>query len=272
MEPNLNCRMYSNEFPEVGDIVTVNVTKVDMGVYVDLREYNDIEGLIPLSEMARKRIKTLTQLTSVGKQEIACVTDVNKEKGYVELSKRSVTPEEYDEQQVRFKEACSVQSLMKFIASTLHTDLEEVHQLITWPLYEKHESVYKLFKNVAKGQQLEELDELNLEDDVLQLLIEQIIKKMPPDVHNVTARFDLTNYGYEGIDAIKNLLKNTLQKYNAKKQIIKINLYAAPTYIMSSTSIEKEDTVAVMNDALEYIKEGSKQFKGIFNVVEEPKY
>ena len=42
---NLNCRYYENEFPEVEDVVIVEVTQIaDMGAYVKLLEYNNIEG------------------------------------------------------------------------------------------------------------------------------------------------------------------------------------------------------------------------------------
>jgi hypothetical protein len=40
----LSCRMFPNMYPEVDDVVMVNVTKVaDVGAYVTLLEYNDIE-------------------------------------------------------------------------------------------------------------------------------------------------------------------------------------------------------------------------------------
>ena len=45
----LNCRFYSQKFPEVDDVVMVNVRSIaEMGAYVHLLEYNNIEGIIPL--------------------------------------------------------------------------------------------------------------------------------------------------------------------------------------------------------------------------------
>ena len=42
---NLNCRMYENVYPEQETCVMVNVRQVtDVGTYVTLLEYNDIEG------------------------------------------------------------------------------------------------------------------------------------------------------------------------------------------------------------------------------------
>ena len=41
----LSCRFYSQKFPEVEDVVMVNVRSIaEMGAYVSLLEYNGIEG------------------------------------------------------------------------------------------------------------------------------------------------------------------------------------------------------------------------------------
>ena len=44
---NLKCRMYENVYPEQETCVMVNVRQVtDVGTYVTLLEYNDIEGTL----------------------------------------------------------------------------------------------------------------------------------------------------------------------------------------------------------------------------------
>ena len=43
----LTCRFYKNQFPETEDLVMVNVTEIEeMGVYVNLLEYNNRQGSI----------------------------------------------------------------------------------------------------------------------------------------------------------------------------------------------------------------------------------
>jgi hypothetical protein len=43
----LTCRFYKNHFPETEDLVMVNVTEIEeMGVYVNLLEYNNRQGKI----------------------------------------------------------------------------------------------------------------------------------------------------------------------------------------------------------------------------------
>lgn len=56
--PGLSCRFYQHKFPEVEDVVMVNVVPsiAEMGKHVSLLEYNSIEGMILLSELSRRRI------------------------------------------------------------------------------------------------------------------------------------------------------------------------------------------------------------------------
>lgn len=90
-----NCRMYENKFPEVEDFVVVVVKSIsEMGAYVSLlvhfllcsafitKEYNNIEGLILQTEFSRRRIKSITKLVRVGRQEVVVVLRVDKEKGF----------------------------------------------------------------------------------------------------------------------------------------------------------------------------------------------
>lgn len=58
--------MYESKFPEVDDVVMVQVRDIaEMGAYVSLLEYNGIEGMILLSELSRRRIRSITKLIKV---------------------------------------------------------------------------------------------------------------------------------------------------------------------------------------------------------------
>jgi translation initiation factor 2 subunit 1 len=65
-----------------------------MGAYVKLLEYDNIDGMILLSELSRRRIRSIQKLIRVGRNEVVVVLRVDKEKGYIDLSKRRVSPED----------------------------------------------------------------------------------------------------------------------------------------------------------------------------------
>ena len=80
----LRCRFYENQYPEADEVVMANVTEIgEMGAYVTLQEYDNIEGMILLSELSRRRIRSINKLVRVNRTEIVMVIRVDKEKGKV---------------------------------------------------------------------------------------------------------------------------------------------------------------------------------------------
>lgn len=52
-----------------------------MGAYVKLLEYDNIDGMILLSELSRRRIRSIQKLIRIGRNEVVVVLRVDKEKG-----------------------------------------------------------------------------------------------------------------------------------------------------------------------------------------------
>ena len=144
---NLDCRFYSARYPEIESLVMVNVrTIADMGAYVSLLEYNNIEGLILLSELSRRRIRSINKLIRVGRNEVAMVLRVDKDKGYIDLSKRRVSPEDVAACEDRFNKAKAVNGVLRHLAERRKLLLEELYERIAWPLYKKYGHAYDAFK------------------------------------------------------------------------------------------------------------------------------
>lgn len=75
MASHADCRMYESKYPDVDDVVMVQVKSIaEMGAYVSLLEYNGIEGMILLSELSRRRIRSITKLIKVQHGLLACKT------------------------------------------------------------------------------------------------------------------------------------------------------------------------------------------------------
>ena len=75
----ISCRFYEQKYPEIDDVVMVNVRSIaDMGAYVHLLEYNNIKGMILLSELSRRRIRSINKLIRVGRTEPVVVIRVDK--------------------------------------------------------------------------------------------------------------------------------------------------------------------------------------------------
>lgn len=108
-----------------------------MGAYVSLLEYNSIEGMVLLSELSRRRIRSIAKLIKVGRQEPVMVLRVDKEKGYIDLSKRRVSAEEAAKCEERYNKSKLVHSIMKHVAETCGRNLETLYTNFAWPLAKK---------------------------------------------------------------------------------------------------------------------------------------
>lgn len=62
-------------------LTQVHVQIAEMGAYVKLLEYDNIDGMILLSELSRRRIRSIQKLIRVGRNEVVVVLRVDKDKG-----------------------------------------------------------------------------------------------------------------------------------------------------------------------------------------------
>ncbi|THV03184.1 hypothetical protein K435DRAFT_715915 [Dendrothele bispora CBS 962.96] len=111
-------RYYEQKYPEVDELVMVQVRQIaEMGAYVKLLEYDNTEGMILLSELSRRRIRSVQKLIRVGRNEVVVVLRVDKEKGYIDLSKRRVSPEDITKCEERYMKSKTVASILRHVAS-----------------------------------------------------------------------------------------------------------------------------------------------------------
>lgn len=271
-EPNTtSCRFYENKFPEVDDLVVVNVKEIaDMGAYVKLLEYDEIEGMILLSELSRRRIRSIQKLIKVGRNEVAVVLRVDKDKGYIDLSKRKVLPEEAIKCEERYNKSKSVHSILRHVAEKHKISLQYLYETIGWPLSRKYGHAYDGFKLAIPSPEtvFEGIEKPSQE--MLDDLIQQISRKLTPNPIKIRADIEVTCFGYEGVDAVKASLSKGESLYSDAVPV-KIKLVAAPLFVLTSTSLDKTKAIETLTDAIERIKSSIESFGGNLTVKMEPK-
>jgi len=254
--------MYEQKFPEVDDLVMVTVNSiVEHGAYVSLLEYKDIEGMILLSEISRRRIRSISQLIRVGKDEVVVVLRVDKEKGYIDLSKRRVSVEDVAKCEEKFNKSKTVHSIMRHVAGLTNRITEDLYLSFCWSLYKKYGHAYDAFKLAISTPAGMDSWGVEIDPDVKEILVRDISRRLTPQAAKVRADFEVSCFRYEGIDAIKAaLLKG--QALSTPDLPIKIKLVAPPLFVIITTSIDKESCIKVLNQALEKISEEIKKSKG----------
>lgn len=272
----LSCRFYANRYPEVEDVVMVNVRSIaEMGAYVHLLEYNNIEGMILLSELSRRRIRSINKLIRVSRNEVVVVIRVDKDKGYIDLSKRRVSPEEVIKCEEKFAKAKAVNSILRHVGELLgfHNDdeLDELYKKTAWMFdekYKKQGAAYEAFKHAVTNPEI--LDECEIDENTKEVLLENIKRRLTPQSVKIRADVEVACTNYEGVDAVKRALKKGLE-LSTENMPIKINLIAPPLYVVTTQTLERTDGLEALNKAIVAIKASIEDAGGMFNIQLQPK-
>ncbi|KAJ5103578.1 hypothetical protein N7532_004107 [Penicillium argentinense] len=265
-----NCRFYEEKYPEVDSYVMVNVKQIaEMGAYVKLLEYDNIDGMILLSELSRRRIRSIQKLIRIGRNEVVIVLRVDKEKGYIDLSKRRVSPEDVIKCEERYNKSKAVHSIMRHVAEATQTPLETLYQQIAWPLNRKYGHSHDAFKLSITNPEVWNDTEFHSEAVKKELQI-YISKKLTPHPTKVRADIEVTCFGYDGIDAVKTALR-TAEADNTPENQIKVKLVAPPLYVLTSQCLDKTMGVQMLEVAIQKIEANIKAAGGNCTVKMAPK-
>jgi len=280
--PNLECRMYEAKYPEVDMAVMIQVKSIaDMGAYVSLLEYNNIEGMILFSELSRRRIRSVSSLIKVGRIEPVMVLRVDKDKGYIDLSKRRVSEEDIQTCEERYNKSKLVHSIMRHVAETMGIDLEDLYIHVGWPLYRnrKYGHAFEAFKVIVTDpdsvlnsltREVKEIDSDGREvirvvpamtEDVKEALVRNIRRRMTPQPLKIRADIEMKCFQFDGVLHIKDAMRKAEAAGNDECPV-KIKLVAPPLYVLTTQTLDKEQGISVLNRAIEVCTEAIEKQKG----------
>jgi len=302
-------RYYSQKYPEVDELVMVQVRQIaEMGAYVKLLEYDNIEGMILLSELSRRRIRSIQKLIRVGRNEVVVVLRVDKEKGYIDLSKRRVSPEDIAKCEEKYMKSKTIASIMRHVSSKLPASgeptasateptlapeegetkegedaeeevlpsseteeqrLEQLYEQIAWPLGRKYGHPYEAFK-LALTESDTVFEGMNVPPQTLKTLLATIARRLTPQPIKLRADIELTCFQPAGIDAIKKALKAG-EAISTPTVPVKAKLVAPPFYVLGTNATDKHAGVEKLEQAIEVIRATILEEGGELNVRMKPK-
>mmetsp|Transcript_29351 Transcript_29351/g.95639 ORF Transcript_29351/g.95639 Transcript_29351/m.95639 type:complete len:339 (-) Transcript_29351:469-1485(-) len=279
------CRMYEQRFPEIDSVVMVQVRSIaEMGAYVSLLEYNNIEGMILLSELSRRRIRSISKLIKVGRQEPVMVLRVDQEKGYIDLSKRRVSPEDVATCEERFNKSKMVHSIMRHVCENRSCELEELYQSVGWPLYRKYGHAFEAFKMIVADPEAvfsgmtktvvneagEEEEVPAISEELKETLVKTIRRRMTPQPLKIRADVELTCFAYDGVLHIKDAMR-AAEKASTEDCVVKMSLVASPLYVLTTQTLDKDLGVSVLTKGVENALEYIEAQKGKLVIKEPPR-
>ena len=122
------------------------------GAYAVLLEYENMEGYLLSTEVTKKRVKLVNKYMKVGKQEPMMVIRVDREKRYIDLSKKKVLASDGAACEIHFKKAKMVHNILKQMAVKIGSEctLEYLYEKFGWDLYDKYGHAFDDFRVIYK--------------------------------------------------------------------------------------------------------------------------
>ena len=190
--------------PSEGEVVVVVVREVKQnGSYVDLDEYDGIEGFIFIGEIASGWVKNIRAFVRPGQRLICKVLRTRNDNKSLELSLKSVSEERKRDRLAEWKNEERAKQLLKVLSEQVGWS-EEEHKEIQADLTESFATLYGAFEEAAKTP--ESLTEIGFEGDWIQPFIEIAVKNIIPDTVEIRGKFTLNIDNSNGIEIIRDAL------------------------------------------------------------------
>jgi len=249
------------EYPDVGELVVASVTRVvDYGAYVKLDEYQSVEGLIHISEIASTYVKNIRVHVREGQKLVLKVLRVNTQRAQVDLSLRRVTGREKSEKMLEWKKAKKADSIVKGAAERLQIGEDEVSKVKT-VLYEKFDNPYDAFEEaIDEGE--ETFTKLGISEDWAKVLTDVARGKIKLEKAKVTGTVELICNKTAGVEAIRQALRVGKKVKKSRGTSIKIYTIGSPRYRFEVRSKDITDAQATLNFAVDEVVSSIKNLGG----------
>ena len=161
--------------------------------------------------------------------------------------------------------------VIRHVADRCGQTLEELYQMVGWPLYKKYGHAYDAFKLCLSGEN-ENIFEVcpTMSDSIRICLIDYVKKKLSPQPIKVRADIEVTCFTYEGINAIREaLLKG--REASIDECPIQIKLIAPPMYVMTTMTLDKDLGIHTLTAAITAVTDKIQEKGGKIDVKMAPK-
>jgi translation initiation factor 2 subunit 1 len=142
--------MESSELPERGDIVLCTVREITPhGIYVDLDEYNGMNGFLHISEISTGWVRNIDRVAKVGQKLVLKVVRAEKSRREVDLSLRQVTNEERRNKLIEWKQKEKVMTILSMVKKKLLMDDKQFSDVVS-KLQTEYGTLYEALEDAAK--------------------------------------------------------------------------------------------------------------------------
>ena len=228
--------------PQRGELVIATVTKVNpFSAILRLDEYGK-EGMIHISEVARKWVQDIKKVLKVGQQVVAIVT--NSYDDSISLSLKRVNKYEAEEKLKEYKRAQKAEKMLKVVAKKLNITFDEAYRDIGLKLEQSFEEVFLGFHKASETDGKEQLLKAGFPEKHAAVIAEVAKDQMEIKEVKLKKVIDIKCYKPDGVEIIKKILSEAEKKYKVEIRYISAPDYSLTTETKNAKAGEKKLTEA----------------------------
>ena len=215
--------------PEEGELVVATIKTVKQnGAYVDLDEYEGIEGFIFIGEIASGWVKNIRGFVREGQRVICKVMRLRRDGTSLELSLKSVSEERRRDRLQEWKNEQRAQQLLKVLGEKVGWSDDDVAEQ-SLELIEAFGGLYAAFEEAAMQEGA--LENAGFEGDWLASFIEIAVENIIPPFVEVRGTLTLSINVNDGVSIIRSALEAAESLSNEEEEIdVKCFYDGAPSY------------------------------------------
>ncbi len=141
------------QIPEVGEIVIGKIVKVlDYGVFLDLLEYEGVQGFVHISNVSSSWIKNIRNFVKEGQVRAGKVINIDRHRGQIDISLTKVSQSQQREKIEEYRQAKRSQKLIELLAGQAKETPEKAWAEVAEPLLKKYDSLYEAFQIILTDE------------------------------------------------------------------------------------------------------------------------
>lgn len=234
--------------PSEGETVLCTVKRiVKNSVFVELDEFENVEGIIHASEVAAGRIRTIFDYVREGKKSICKVLRQNHEHHSVDLSLRRVSDIQRQKKMEELKKEQKAEKVLEVIAKEMTMQPAELYKTAGIRLVEEFGTLSAGFDEIAKIGEAA-LKTLNIDKKVATTIVSFVKQRIKPPEVKITRIITISSREPNGIDNIKIVLKNVEETAKKQKKEIEIKFLGSPRYRLQLRAEDYKTAEATMKE------------------------
>ncbi|MFB6199982.1 MAG: S1 RNA-binding domain-containing protein [Candidatus Nanohaloarchaea archaeon] len=240
--------------PEEGDYVVVTITDVDKNsAYAELEEYQDITGLIHISEVSRSWIQDIRKEIDEGEKTVAQVIDTDDDS--VDLSLKRVNDTHKRETMARWNKEQKAESFIEDLEEKLDLSKDELYEEVVFPMQKEFGSAFRGFE-VSVGQE-ETLKQL-FSDETVEAIQDVARENINLKKEKLEGEIKLE---YDTGDGLKRI-KDTFEEFD---EAVEVKYLSAPQYSITAWGRNQELAKERMDEAVDRIRKKAEELGGEFS-------